>query len=176
MMQELINLKTYILEARYEEALALVDELEAMSKQAILRTIQSHLSILIIHLIKNQVEQRLTGSWVNSIRNSIREIKKLNLKDNKTSYYIKQDEWEKLIEEEVMEDAIAAASEDVLEGQYNQFQLSKLVDRNQIIEITSKFLHLTYSHSAKELPTVVAETLIQLPGGEDWINRKQPDR
>ena len=175
-MQELIDLRAYIVEKHYEDALALVDELEAMSKQAILRTIQSHLSILIIHLIKNQVEQRLTGSWVNSIRNSIREIKKLNLKDNKTSYYIKQDEWEKLIEEEVMEDAIASASEEVLDGKYNQFQVAELVDRNEIIKISNKFLALTYSHSAKELPTVVAETLIQLPGGEDWINRKQPDR
>ncbi|MGB8686605.1 MAG: hypothetical protein WCD53_04610 [Microcoleus sp.] len=42
-----------------------------MSKQAILRQIQSFLKVLLIHLIKNQVEQRLTGSWASSIRNSI---------------------------------------------------------------------------------------------------------
>lgn len=175
MTQELIDLRSCILEGRYADALAIVEQLEGMSKQAILRNIQSYLTILIIHLIKNQIEQRLTSSWANSIRNAIREIKKLNLKDNKTSYYIKQDEWQRLIEEEVIEDAIASASEEVLDGKYNQFQVAELVDRNEITKISNKFLHLTYSHSAKELPTVVAETLMQLPGGQDWINRKQPD-
>jgi len=40
--------------------------------------------MLCVHLIKNQIEQRLTNSWVASISDSIRQIKKLNLKDNKT--------------------------------------------------------------------------------------------
>ncbi|MCC5614963.1 DUF29 domain-containing protein [Nostoc sp. CHAB 5836] len=175
MTQELIDLKNSILEGRYADALAIVDELEGMSKQAILRNIQAYLNILLIHLIKNQVEQRLTGSWVNSIRNSIREIKKLNIKDNKTSYYINLDELDNFIEEEVIEDAMPAAgyanadaSDEVMNGVYNQFQLAEMLDRNQIIQTAFKFLALTYSYSAKELPAVVAENLTQLPGGEDW--------
>jgi hypothetical protein len=99
MTQELSELRNSILEGRYADALVIVDELEGMSKQAILRNLQSYLNILLIHLIKNQLEQRLTGSWVNSIRNSIKEIRKLNIKDNKTSYYINKDEWETFIEE-----------------------------------------------------------------------------
>ncbi|MFN6562328.1 MAG: DUF29 family protein [Nostoc sp. ChiSLP01] len=168
MTQELIDLRTCILEGRYADALAIVDELEGMSKQAIIRNIQAYLNILLIHLIKNQIEQRLTSSWANYIRNSIRQIKKLNTKDNKTYYYINLNEWENLIEEEVMEDAIADASEEVMNGAYTQFKLSQMVDRNQIIESALKFLVLTYSYSAKELPAVVAETLTGLPGGEDW--------
>jgi hypothetical protein len=66
MTQELIDLRKSILEGRYTDALAIVDELEGMSRQAILRNIQSFLIRLLIHLIKNQVEQRLTNSWVNS--------------------------------------------------------------------------------------------------------------
>ncbi len=54
-----------------------------MSKKAILETIQSFLVRLLIHLIKNQVEQLLTNSWAVSIRDSIIKIKSLNLKDNK---------------------------------------------------------------------------------------------
>ncbi|WP_017655566.1 DUF29 family protein [Fortiea contorta] len=172
MTQELIDLRNSIQEGRYADALAIVDELEGMSRQAILRNIQSYLNILLIHLIKNQVEQRLTGSWVNSIRNSIREIKKLNLKDNKKSYYINEDEWETLIEEEVIEDAIAEASEEVLNGNYSQFQLAEVVNRTQLIATALRFLNLTYSHSSKELAGAVAQVLMQLPGGEDWINRK----
>jgi hypothetical protein len=94
MTQELIDLRTSILEGRYADALAIVDELEGLSKQAILRNIESFLVRMLVHLIKNQIEQRLTNSWVASISDSLRQIQKLNLKENKTSYYIKQDEWE----------------------------------------------------------------------------------
>ncbi|MBE9057384.1 DUF29 family protein [Sphaerospermopsis sp. LEGE 08334] len=168
MTQELIDLRNSILQGRYADALAIVDELEGMSKQAILGNIQSYVRILLIHLIKNQIEQRLTNSWSASIRNAIREIKKINIKDNKKSYYINQDEWENLIEEEVIEDAIADASLEVMNGIYNQFQLGEIIDRKQLITTALKFLNLTYSYSPKELPAIVAETLTQLPGGEDW--------
>ena len=110
MTQELINLRDSILQGRYADALAIVDDLEGMSKKAIIRQIRSFLKILLIHLIKNQIEQRLTNSWIASIRNSIREIQDVNLKENKKSYYINQDEWDNFIEEEVIEDAIADAS------------------------------------------------------------------
>ncbi|WP_341528684.1 DUF29 family protein [Nostoc sp. UHCC 0302] len=172
MTQELIDLRTSILEGRYADALAIVDELQGMSKQAILRNIQSYLNILLIHLIKNQVEKRLTGSWASSIRNSVREIKKMNLKEKEIDYYVNLDEWANLIVEEVIEDAIADASEEVLDGMYSQFQLSEIIDRTQLIQTALKLLALTHSQSAKNLPGSVAGTLIELPGGQDWINRK----
>ena len=62
MTQELLDLRNSILEGRYADALAIVDELEGLSRQAILRNIESFLVRLLIHLIKNQVEQRLTNS------------------------------------------------------------------------------------------------------------------
>jgi Domain of unknown function DUF29 len=172
MTQELIDLRNSILEGRYTDALMIVDELEGMSKQANLRQIKSFLRVLLIHLIKNQIEQRLTNSWAASIRNAIREIKAINLKDNKTSYYINQDEWETLIEEEVIEDAIADASLEVLNGKYTRSQLSTILDKNQIFVTATRFLDLTYSCSAKELPVIMDDYLAQLTGGEDWINRK----
>lgn len=125
---------------------------------------------MLVHLINNQVEQRLTGSWANSIRTPIREIKKLNLKENKTSYYINSDEWEDVLEE-VIEDAIAEASEEVMNGRYNRLQLSEMVDKPQVIQTANRLLALTHTYSAKELPAILDEYLAQLPGGEDWINR-----
>ena len=71
MTQELIDLRNSILEERYQDALAIVDELEGMSKQAILRNIESFLVRMLIHLIKNQVESRLTNSWVASISDAV---------------------------------------------------------------------------------------------------------
>ncbi|MEH2436205.1 MAG: DUF29 family protein [Nostoc sp.] len=167
MTQELIDLRSCIQEGRYADALVIIDELEGMSKQAILRNIQAYLRILLIHLIKNQLEQRLTNYWVASIRNSLMEIKKLNLKDNKKSYYINLNEWDNCIEDEI-EIAVGDASVEVLNGMYNEFKLTEMVDRNQIIQSALKLLALTYSYSAKELPAIVAENLTQLVGGEDW--------
>ncbi|MEK0181470.1 MAG: DUF29 family protein [Oscillatoriales cyanobacterium] len=167
MVQELIDLKICILEGRNEDALAIVDELEGMSKQATLRNIGSFLLILLIHLIKNQVEQRLTNSWAASIANSIRGIKKLNLKDNKTSYYINDSEWEPFLFDE-LEAAIREASREVLEGKLSRAQLNLRVDREQIMAIATGLLLLTYNYSRKELEDAIDEYLSQLPGGEDW--------
>ncbi|MBD2567597.1 DUF29 family protein [Anabaena lutea] len=168
MTQELIDLRNSILQGRYAEALEIVDELEGMNKQAILRNIQSYLTILLIHLIKNQVERRLTSSWVASIRNSIREIKKVNQKDNKKSYYVNEDEWKDLIEEEVIEDAIADASLEVMNGKYTRSQLSAIIDKDEILTTANKLLSLTYIYSAKELPAIMDDYISQLVGGEYW--------
>jgi hypothetical protein len=73
-----------------------VDELEGMSKKAILRTIKFFVVRMLIHLIKNQVEQRLTNFLAASVRDSLLEIQDLNLKENRTSYYIKSDEWQRV--------------------------------------------------------------------------------
>ncbi|MCL1464962.1 DUF29 family protein [Argonema galeatum] len=169
--QELTNLRASILEGRYTDALIIVDELEGMSRQAILRNIQSFLLRLLVHLIKNQVEQRLTNSWANSISDSIRQIKKLNLQD-KTSYYLKIDEWEEMLEDE-FEAAIDAASVEVRDGIYTPFELLEIVDKNQIMMTAQKLLDLTYDPSAKTLPSVIKEHLAQLPGGENWQYGRQ---
>lgn len=172
MTQELIDLRKSILEERYADALLIVDELEGMSKQAILRNIQSFLLRLVMHLIKNQVEQRLTKSWAASIRDSIRQIKKLNLQDNKTSYYVKQDEWESMLEDE-FEAAIRDASLEVRDGVYSEEELVEMVDKEQLLKMAIILLNLTYQYSVRELPGVVNQYLVQLPGGEDWKEGRQ---
>ena len=172
MTQELMDLKTSIREGRYADALLIVDELEGMSKQAILRNINAFLKILLIHLIKNQVEQRLTGSWASSIRNSVLEIKDLNIKGNKTSYYVNQDEWEIFIESVLMA-AIADASEEVMNGIYNELELAEMLDRDQLMQSTMALLNLTYQHSVKDLPVMLGDYLLTLPGGEEWRNKRK---
>ena len=136
------------------------------------RLIESFLVRMLVHLIKNQIEQRLTNSWVASISDSLRQIQKLNLKENKTSYYIKQDEWEPFLEEAI-EAAIRPATVEVMDGAYNSFQLSELVDRTEIIMTAQRLLDLTYEHSAKTLPAIIDESLVQLPGGEEWKEGRQ---
>lgn len=172
MIQELADLRNSILEGRYADALTLLDQLDGMSRQAKIDAIESFLVWMLIHLIKNQLEQRLTNSWAASIRGSLVEIKKINLQDNRKSYYIERDEWQTLLEEAI-EVAIRDASVEVFQGAYTPFQISEMVDRNQIIGIAQSLLDLTYTHSKKELPAEVDDYLTQLPGGEDWREGRQ---
>ncbi|MEA5620019.1 DUF29 family protein [Cronbergia sp. UHCC 0137] len=169
MTQELIDLRNSITEGRYTDALAIVDELEGMSKQAIIRNIQAFLRVLLIHLIKNQIEQRLTNSWIASIRNSLIEIKKLNLKDNKKSHYINLDEWEIYLEDELTP-AIADASLEVLNGSLKRQKLSQMLNQEQLLFNAIELLAMTYNYANRELPDIIDSYLTQLPGGEDWNN------
>lgn len=168
MTQELVDLRLSILEGRYQDALTIVDELEGMSKQAILRNIESFLVRLLLHLIKNQVEERLTNSWAASISDSIVQIAKLNLKDNKTSYYIQIDEWQPYLEEAI-EVALRPASVEVLNGQFKPKQLSEQINRKELLIISQQLLNLIYTTSRKELPDAIDPFLATLPGGLEWV-------
>ncbi len=55
-----------------------------------------------------------------------------------------------------------------MNGEYEDFELADLVNKNQIIIDAYKLLNLTYSYSVKELFSVVDESLAALPGGEEW--------
>jgi hypothetical protein len=167
MTQELWDLRGSILEGRYEDALTIVDELDWMSRKGVLRNIRSFLIRLILHLIKNQVERRLTNSWAASIKGSILEIQDLNLQDNKNSHYIKQDEWDDLLDF-AFDAAITPASAEVFGGLHTPKQLETLVDKSEIISTAKAFLDLTYSNSQKSLPAAIDAKLGNLPGGEDW--------
>ncbi|MEA5533734.1 DUF29 family protein [Crocosphaera sp. XPORK-15E] len=169
MTKELIELRQYIKEGRYQDALDIIDDLEEMSKKAILEKIQSFLVRLLIHLIKNQVEQRLTNSWAVSIRDSILRIQSLNLKDNNKFYYIKEEQWQDYLDDG-FEDAVFAASVEVFDEQYNPFQLREKVNEEQIKNIAYALLKMTYTYSTKTIRVEINHQLSQLPGGENWIN------
>ena len=169
MTQELVDLRNSILQGRYEDALIIIDELEDMSKKSILRNIMSFLIILMIHLIKNQIEKRLTNSWIASISNSVIEIQSLNLKDNRRSYYIKQDEWNDYLEEAI-ERAIRPASVEVMDGKLKAAAISAQISREDIIQISHQLLELTCQYSAKELPLAIDRVLAQLYGGDEWFD------
>jgi hypothetical protein len=171
MTQEIWDLRKSILEGRYDDALVIVDELELMSRKSYIRNIRSFLIRLIIHLIKNQVEQRLTNSWAASIEGSILEIQDLNLQDNKTSHYVKQTEWEELLDA-AFDAAIKPASAEVLNGLYTPKRLEAIVDKSQVMAVAQAFLDLTYTNSQKSLPGAIDEMLSELPGGKEWEEGK----
>jgi hypothetical protein len=160
-MEELEKLKDSILRGEYNQALSIVDELEEMSRKDVIRKIEAYLVRLLAHLIKNQLENRLTNSWIASIRDSIRQIGKLN-QMNKNAYYIKQDGWN-LYLEEAFEAAIDEATIEVFGGTLKPSTVLVRVDKQKIFDITAKLIDFTYESSTSEKVTKLLETL---PGGE----------
>ena len=163
-MEELTELRNKIIAGRYSDALAIIDELEEMSRRDIIRKIESYLVRLLAHLIKNQLEERLTNSWIASIRDSLRQIDKLN-EISKNSYYIKQQDWQPYLEEAI-DAAIDDAAIEVFGGALKPSTVSARVNREQITAIALNLLQFTYGVSGKQLSDKVNTVLQTLPGGE----------
>ena len=132
-MEELLMLKDLLLKGDVPAALAIVEELEEMSRDDKISTISSYAIILLLHLIKQQVENRSTASWEVSIRNSIRAIQKKNKRRKAGGYYLTPEEL-RIALEEAYPDAIDRASLEVEEGRYLPEELEQLVNREDLLD------------------------------------------
>lgn len=126
-MEELFTLRQYIEERNYDQALALVAELEEMSKEDKISKIFSYAVILLLYLIKQQAEQRTTRSWDFSIYNSSKEIKKINKRCKSGSYYASEKELQEIIND-AFDTAIRKAALEVFEGKYSPDELNARID------------------------------------------------
>jgi len=108
-------------------ALAIVEELEEMGRNDIIKTIRSHAVILLLHLIKQQAESRTTRSWEVSIRNSVRAIQREN-----RGYYLASEELLETLQEAYL-NAIDEASLEVEEGHYEPEELEQRVNKVEIL-------------------------------------------
>ncbi|WP_413173979.1 DUF29 family protein [Anabaena azotica] len=131
-MEEILTLKNLLLQGDFQGALTIVEELEEMSRNDIIKTIRSYAVIVLIHLIKQQAENRSTRSWEVSIRNSVREIQRENKRRKSGVYYLTKEELLETLEEAYL-NAIDEASLEVKEGLYEAEELEKLVNKLEII-------------------------------------------
>lgn len=131
-MEELAILRQYIEEKNYAKALEIVAQLEEMSKEDKLNKIYSYCVILLIHLIKQEIEKRTTRSWDVSIRNSVREINRTNRRRKSGGSYASTSELLEIITE-AMPSAIDRASIEAKEGLYSQEEILDLIDHNKIV-------------------------------------------
>ncbi len=132
-MEEILELKQMLLKGDIKGSLAIVEELEEMSKKDIIKTIRSYAVILLLHLIKQQAENRTTRSWDVSIRNSIREIQRENKRRKAGGYYLTSDELLETLQEAYL-NAIDEASLEVEEGRYQLEELEQLVNKEEIVD------------------------------------------
>ena len=151
-MEEIIELKQSIISQDWEKSLAIIEELEAMGRQYKINNLQSLLVILLINLIKIQVEQRVTKSWRNSIINSLLEIQKRNHLCEK-SHYIKQNNWTESFDEALPRDLIKASQEI-----FNGIDLDDLIDsldREMLKEKSFELINETYNLQSLQIYDLV---------------------
>ena len=130
-MEELENLRKSIEAGNYEEALAIVNELEEMSKEDKLQKIKSFMMVILLHLIKQQAEKRTTRSWDFSIRNAVREVQYINNRRKAGGTYASREEIKEIIDY-AYPTAIEKASLEAFEGIYTEKELEKMIKPKQI--------------------------------------------
>ena len=131
-MEELLELKALLLKGDIKGSLAIVEELEDMSKNGIISTIRGYAVILLLHLIKQQAENRTTRSWDVSIRNSVREIQRQNKRRKAAGYYLSDEELTDTLNDAYL-NALDAASLEVEAGRYQSEQIEAIIDKNKLI-------------------------------------------
>ena len=131
-MEEILTLKSLVLQGDLSGALEIVEELEEMSRDDKINNIRSYAKILLLHLIKQQAENRTTRSWDISIRNSVREIQFKNKQRKTGGHYLTTEELRSALEE-AYPSALDYASLEVEEGRYEPEELEIKIDRQELL-------------------------------------------
>jgi ABC-type transporter Mla MlaB component len=131
-MEELLELRQLLEQGKISEALLLVDELEEMSLSDKINKIDSYGIILLIHLIKQQAEQRSTRSWEISIENAVREINKINQRRKSGGYYLNPAELRNTLQQGYLI-ALKRASLEAFEGRYEAEELAAMLNEQKIL-------------------------------------------
>ena len=132
-MEELFELRSYIEQGRYTEALSLIGEMEEMSRGDKIDRVRSYMAVLLLHLIKQHAQKTTTRSWDISIRNALLEIALTNKRRKAGGFYLDKDELS-LVLEEAWEKALPCASMEAFEGSYSETELAGMIDEKEIKE------------------------------------------
>ena len=132
-MEELLELKEFVIAGNLDAALAIIDELEEMSKEDKINKLYSYCIVLLVHVIKQQAEKRTTHSWDVSIRNAVSAIQRTNKRRKSGGYYFNNADLEKLLEE-AFNQALDNASLEAFGGIYSGNQLGTMVDKNSLLQ------------------------------------------
>jgi hypothetical protein len=132
-MEELLELKEFLVSGDIPQALLLVEEMTEMSKDDKLNKISSFAKVLLLHLIKRAAEGRTTRSWDASIENAIYEIQKTNRRRKSGGTYLSLIELKESVADSYRV-ALSGAAAEAFGGCYTVSQLEAMVDRTTIID------------------------------------------
>jgi hypothetical protein len=131
-MEEIWELRRALEAGDLQTALAIVDEMEEMSRDDKVQKIASYMRVLLVHKIKQAVEGRSTKSWEVSIRHALRQIASVNKRRKAGGRYLNDDDLSTLLAE-VYEAALDWASLEAHEGIYSAEALLRMHDREAIL-------------------------------------------
>jgi hypothetical protein len=132
-MEEISELRHYIELGKYQEALGLIDEMEEMSRDDKINRISSFMEVLLLHLIKQSAEQRTTRSWDVAIRNSLRQIVKVNKRRKAGGWYLTQEEIQSALQD-AYDPALDSASLEAFAGKHTAEELNAKINKVEILE------------------------------------------
>jgi len=132
-MEELFELRSHIEHGRYGEALALIGEMEEMSRDDKINKIESYIEILLLHVIKQHAEKRSTRSWDVSISNAVTKIRNTNKRRKSGGCYLTEEEIKEAIAE-AWPVALRRASLEAFEGRYDEAELAQRIDKGVILK------------------------------------------
>lgn len=130
-MEELLELRSHIEQGRHAEALALIGEMEEMSRDDKINKIESFLYILLLHLIKQHAEKRSTRSWEVSIKNAVDGVNRVNRRRKAGGTYLTRDELRESIDE-IYPSSSRQASVEAFEGRYDDATLAAKFDEQAV--------------------------------------------
>jgi Domain of unknown function DUF29 len=131
-MEELLELKALLVGGNLSEALLLVEEMTEMSKDDKLNKIFSFGIILLLHLVKQQAENRTTRSWDVSIRNAVKQIQRSNKRQKSGGHYLTSEELMETLED-AYKSALDEAALEAFEGRYEAEEIAAMIDRTTIL-------------------------------------------
>ncbi|OQX03507.1 MAG: hypothetical protein BWK80_55525 [Desulfobacteraceae bacterium IS3] len=130
-MEELLEIRRCIEEQRYPDALLLIGELEEMSREDKINKIYSYTVILLLHLIKQEAEQRSTRSWEFAICNSLDQIVISNTRRKAGGVYVHSEELHELLRE-AYPLALKRAAIEAFEGQFTEDRIEDKIDPEHV--------------------------------------------
>ena len=138
-MEELLELRELLLADRVSDALLLVEAMTEMSKDDKLNKIFSFSFVLLLHLIKQAVEERTTRSWDTSIFNAVKQIQRTNRRRKSGGFYLTVEELQETLED-AYDSALGQAALEAFEGRYEAAELGQMFERRGVVGQASSLI------------------------------------
>ena len=138
-MEELDALRAFVQHGDYESALALIDELDAMSRDDKLTKIEGYMQVLLVHCVKQAAEQRTARSWDLSLVEAARRIARVNKRRKSGGWYLPAEDLQDALANEYAA-ALRRAALEVHEGLHTPEQLAILLDRDIVLTTAWEYI------------------------------------
>ncbi|MRS60562.1 hypothetical protein [Larkinella terrae] len=130
-MEEIMLLRKLVEEHDYKGALALIDHMDEMARDDKINKVGAYVFVLLVHLIKQQAENRTVRSWNHLIEKALDGIHRANKRRKTGGQYLSAKELDETIDER-FNLAISEAASEVFEGMHSSNKIAKMIDAEQI--------------------------------------------